>query len=65
MATILRIDASSEAAKKFLEYAKTLSFAKVEESESTYNPVFVAKILKSRKSKNRHTISTDKLWESI
>jgi len=65
MATILRIDNRSEAARKFLEYAKTLPFTKIEEEKSAYNPDFVAKITKSRNSKKRHVIPTDKLWENI
>jgi len=65
MATILKIDNRSTAAKKFLEYVKTLPFAKIEEEKSPYNPDFVAKITKSRNSKKRHVIPTDKLWESI
>jgi hypothetical protein len=37
METIVRIDNSSNAAKLFLEYIKTLSFAKVENPQSVFN----------------------------
>lgn len=37
MATIVKIDSRSKAAKLFLEYVKTLSFAVVEENDKTFN----------------------------
>lgn len=37
MATIIKIDNRSKAAKLFLEYVKTLSFAKIEEEDRTFN----------------------------
>ena len=63
----IKIDKSSEAAKLFLAYAKTLPFAKVEEEE--YDPEFVKKIEQSRKDyqdgKGRKTTIDDlnQLWK--
>lgn len=37
MTTIIKIDNRSKAAKLFLEYVKTLSFAVVEENERVFN----------------------------
>lgn len=37
MATIVRIDSRSKAAKLFIEYIKTLSFVKVESEQPRYN----------------------------
>jgi hypothetical protein len=67
MAITLKVDTRSKAALGFIEFVKTLPFVKVEEEleKSPYDPEFVKKVLKSRKSKNRHIIPTDKLWESI
>ncbi len=64
MAYIVEIDARSKAAKKFLEYVKTLSFAKVKE-ESPYNPEFVKMIKKSAASKKRYEVNPDDVWGSL
>ena len=68
MATVtIKIDKSSEAAKLFLAYVKTLPFAKVEMEE--YNPEFVEKIEQSRmdyqEGKGRKTTLEDlnQLWK--
>lgn len=37
MATLVRIDNRTKAAKLFLEYIKTLSFVKVEDNKPRYN----------------------------
>jgi peptidase E len=37
MATIIRIEDQSKAAKQFLNYAKTLPFASVEKEKNRYN----------------------------
>jgi antitoxin component of RelBE/YafQ-DinJ toxin-antitoxin module len=52
MEAIIKINKKSKAAKLFLEYVKTLSFAKVEEPEILYNAETEKAIKKSREGKN-------------
>ena len=64
MATItLHYDGRSASAKSLLEFLRTLSFVKVsEEKDPEYDPEFVAKIERSRKSKGKK-IALDDLWK--
>lgn len=64
MATItLYYDGRSASAKSLLEFLRTLSFVKVsEDKDPEYDPEFVAKIERSRKSKGKK-IALDDLWK--
>ena len=64
MATItLHYDGRSASAKSLLEFLRTLSFVKVsEDKDPEYDPEFVAKIERSRKSKGKK-IALDDLWK--
>lgn len=64
MATItLHYDGRSASAKSLLEFLRTLSFVKVsEDKDPEYDPEFVAKIKRSRKSKGKK-IALDDLWK--
>jgi len=64
MSITLKIDTRSKAAKQLLAYLKMLPYVKIED-ESPYDPQFVKKVLDSHKNDKRHTIPSDKLWESI
>lgn len=72
MSTIIKIDTRSNAAKRFLEYVKTLSFVKIEEKEmdesdtkSPYDPEFVKMVKKSAGSKKRYTVDPKDVWGSL
>lgn len=64
MATItLHYDGRNASAKSLLEFLRTLSFVKVsEDKDPEYDPEFVAKIERSRKSKGKK-IALDDLWK--
>lgn len=64
MATVtLQYDGRSASAKSLLEFLRTLSFVKVcEDGGPGYDPEFVAKIERSRKSKGKK-IELDDLWK--
>lgn len=67
METIVRINTRTKAAKAFLEFVKTLSFAKVEEEEH-YNAEFVKKIRRAEKEieeGNLTTMNPEDVWENI
>lgn len=63
MSITLKIDTKSKAAKQLIAYLKTLPFVKFE--EETYDSEFVERVLNAHKNDERHTIPTEKLWESI
>lgn len=66
MSVTIKIDTRSKAAKKLLEFLQTLSFVKIEENESPYNPEFVKKIKESAASKERIVVEDiDELWKSL
>lgn len=64
MATVtLQYDGRSASAKSLLDFLRTLSFVKVcEDADPGYDPEFVAKIERSRKSKGKK-IELDDLWK--
>jgi len=66
MATIIKIDTRSKMAQQFLEFAKTLPFAKVEQldEKSPYDPEFVKKIKRAQKQKGT-IIDTKDVWGSL
>lgn len=67
METIVRINTRTKAARLFLEFVKTLSFAKVEE-ESHYNPELLRKIKNAEKDIENGDVTRmnpDKIWEGI
>ena len=65
----LKVKEDSKQAKAFIALAKTLSFVKIEpESESPYDPKFVAKIKareKNAKGKKLTRVNPDDIWENI
>ena len=66
----LKVKVDSKQAKAFIALAKTLSFVKIEEaqSESPYDPKFVAKIKareKNAQGKKLTRVNPDNIWESI
>jgi len=67
MTTVIKIDTRSKMAQQFLEYVRTLPFAKVEQQteKSPYNPEFVKKIKKAEKQKGRVVTSGKSLWDSL
>lgn len=67
MATFtIKIDTRNKAAKKFLEFIKSLSFVTIEEQveESPYNPEFVKKIKRAQKQKGI-VVDTNDIWGSL
>ena len=66
----LKVKEDSKQAKAFIALAKTLSFVEIEEaeSESPYDPKFVAKIkasVKNAKGKKLTQVNPDNIWENI
>jgi hypothetical protein len=57
----VQIDEKAKQAKGFLEYVKTLPFAKIEEQ---YNPEFVKRVLDADKGKTTK-ITAKTVWEDI
>jgi hypothetical protein len=66
----LKIDEKKKAGKTLLELidffnSKEKKAVEVLEGESPYNPEFVKKVLASAKSKKRHRIDPENVWQSI
>lgn len=57
MSTIIKIDSRSKAAKLFLEFVRTLPFAKIEETERVFNAETEKAIEEARSGKG--IIKTD------
>jgi hypothetical protein len=58
----VQINEKAKNAKQFLEFVKTLPFAKIE--NDIYNPEFVNRILKADKGKTLR-ITAKTVWEDI
>lgn len=65
MSVTIKIDTRTKAAQKLLEYLETLSFVKVEEEKSTYNPEFVEKIKRAEREDGGIEVSSENVWENI
>lgn len=68
MATIVKIDTRSKAAKNLLDYLKTLSFVTVEEKKPRYTPEFIKKIKESEKQIEKgdyKEIDANDIWGSL
>jgi hypothetical protein len=60
--TTIQIDEKAKNARQFLDFVKTLPFAKIQDEQ--YNPEFVKKILKADKGKTIKT-TANSIWEDI